>query len=252
MRRTALILLCLAMSLSGCRQKHSQEFFDAEGRHSVLVARSGDDAYLDPEMAKVVEVLRAVPETRAEFAQAQALVARITAETARVAAAREALQAAEQAAAGAPPAVAFPSSPIEPSRAEEAPVAAAGVPDAGAPPPQHPWPGMSEAEFRTAFGACFDAARTITLPGSAETATAYRVADRSACTKVHGLASTSLIFVDKKMAGQITETTVTTLVDAGVRASAPPPAPVAPVTPPAPEAPTNPYDSTPPPPAQAP
>ncbi len=239
MRTWHVALLALALGLTGCRKKHAPEYFEAEGKYQVLVARTGDDAYLSPEMAAVLKKLQSVPEGRIESEQAQQLAARITAGTARVQAAQ---RAADAPIAAAPVVMNFPSAPSVPSGGPPADaVAPTGAADAG-PVDERPQAGMPQAEFVKKFGSCFEGEREVAVPGSAAPLKGFQVANREACTKKFGATNQSYVFEDGKWKGIVTETVVTTVRDAGL---VPTPPGQAPARPAPTEAPRDPNDGTP-------
>jgi hypothetical protein len=207
MRRVAILLLLLAAA-SGCRKKSAPQFYDLQSSYTILVDRSGDDAYAMPEMDVVLSGLEAIPADALEGPQASGLVAKIKAERERIAREAKAAQAA-LAAAGTPPAAVpstpslFPPPPANPQPAE-------GV-DAGA--PTRPWAGMKVADLQKWFGGCFQAGPNKTLPGQPE-GTTQQVKDDPKCRATFGstdpASTTFYVFVKDALVGQTTETRTVT------------------------------------------
>ncbi len=69
---------------AGCRKPSSVDYYDAQGRYSSLVARQGNDAYLDPEMDRVTALLQQVSPNSMEADKAQQLLQLITVEKQRL------------------------------------------------------------------------------------------------------------------------------------------------------------------------
>ncbi len=241
MRRLVFLVMLVAVLSAGCRKKHSMEFGLYKADFTSLVDRNGDDAYLTPEMDAVVEKLKTVNPETVEAAEAQALVARIASEKSRVQSDKEAKAKAVAEAAKAPPAPAFP--PSEPTKLDQVGVIpnldavdAGAAADAGVKPEARPEGGMTEAAFRAAFGACFEAARPVPLPtGPAQ---AYQVKDRPDCAK-YGAPTVSYYFVGGKLGGTLTEEKAKAPAapapgEESKKTEAPPPKPQV-VFPPAPE-----------------
>ncbi len=86
MRTITCLALGVSLALAGCRKpKPSLEYTEAKGLHSTLVAKHGDDAYADPEMDRVVELLAKVPAESLDNAAARELEGFIASERKRIA-----------------------------------------------------------------------------------------------------------------------------------------------------------------------
>ena len=213
------LLICVMLGvLSGCRKKTSPEFYKLEGEQSILIARTGDDAYVSDEMTAIVASLSAIPLDTVEKARADALVATLAAQKARVLAERVEQPKPPQVdpfAGRFPP----PALPVEPL--PEAPPA----PDAG--PPEEPWTGMDEATFKQLFGRCFSKGPPTTAARGVP-ATTQVLGPSTECQKKLGTPGsvTSYVFVDGGVFGKMLETV--TVMDAGSPSPPPPPLVVTP------------------------
>ncbi len=197
MRRFALIA-CL-FAATACHKKSSREFYDAQGRYSVITARLGDDAYGDDEMNQIEAVLRAVPTNAKEAAQAQALLTTIEGERARVN--REKAELAKPIAAAAPVAY-VPSAPMAPAIAPTG-IVTITAKDAGFAPQR----GMALDKFLTAYGACMDPADDMLLPGAQKPGRAFAVRKTEGCQAQFGGSArfTKLyVFENDKLMGEAT------------------------------------------------
>ncbi len=196
MRRFALIV-CL-FAATACHKKSSREFYDAQGRYSVITARLGDDAYDDDEMNQIEALLRSVPAKAKEATQAQALLTTIGGERARVA--REKAELAKPVAVLAPPAY-VPSTPMAP--AIPATVVMVAAKDAGFSPQK----GMPFDKFLTAFGACMDATDDVLIPGAPRAGRALAVRKTANCQAQFGGSerfTKMFVFIDEKLFGEAT------------------------------------------------
>src|SRR5262245_42527610 len=91
--KIALVLAAALLSLApGCRKKRapSEEFAQAHAQFTRLYAAKLDDAFGDPQMLAIEQLLQQVPDDSADFSSAQELLGRIRQ-------GRLALEAAEQA-----------------------------------------------------------------------------------------------------------------------------------------------------------
>lgn len=198
MRRFALIV-CL-FAATACHKKSSREFYDAQGRYSVITARLGDDAYDDDEMNRIEALLRGVPANAKEAAQAQALLATIGGERVRVA--HEKAELAKPVVFAAPAYV--PSSTMAAAIPPAAGVMAAAK-DAGFSPPK----GMPFDKFLTAFGACMDATDDVLIPGAPKPGRALAVRKTENCQAQFGGTerfTKMYVFIDEKLFGEATRT----------------------------------------------
>src|SRR5712692_10270315 len=94
----ALLLLAMPFALSsGCRRGKapSEQFTQAHGLFTRLYAAKLDDAFDDPQMAQVEELLQQVPENSLDFTGARELLARIREGRAALKAAAQARHAAQ-------------------------------------------------------------------------------------------------------------------------------------------------------------
>lgn len=188
-RHLPTILLAAALALAGCRKPQpSPEFAQANELHSRLYAAQLDDAYLDPEMSQVEELLGEVPSSSSDFAAARELAAHIESERARVEAERQARQEAI-AEALRPTPFAFSDSPA-PSPPQAAP--AAEEPDAGA---AQPLPGMTRAEFVGRFSGCFRTRDPIEVEGRGRLET-WELKDIANCRDRHPGFSAQYVLVE--------------------------------------------------------
>ena len=196
MRCLTLAVLLLA---GGCnRAKPSLEYAEASGQHSILVARLGDDAYADDEMARVEELLRKVPSHSTDAAAAAQLLELIASERRRIAAEAAAHQR-ELDAVGRVLDVA--DSPRPPEAAGPAPEAA---PDAGG----GSWEltaGMTADELKKVSGDCFSSAGPIKLrkpDGSDLDGELYERRESEVCRGRYAqYGGRVLVFRDGKLAG---------------------------------------------------
>lgn len=229
MRVHLVLWLVPTLLLSACK-KSSPEFYKLESQQSLLVAREGDDAWVNPEMDAIVQSLQAIPENAIEQPRAAALIAKVAAEQARV--------RAERAKPPPPPPVdpfadRYPAPSPERVAPPQAPTESAEDPsaqDAGSTPTQ-PWPGVDEKTFVAVFGNCFSAGPKATLPDG-KPASSYVLATSPDCQKQHGGAKgavTSYLFTEKGLWGRATQTTE--VRDAGTIVIPGPPAPPAPPEP---------------------
>ena len=228
MRFLLLLWVMQGLLLSGCRKKTSPEFYKLESAQSVLVARDGDDAWVSPEMATILEGVQAIPEDTLEKPRATALAAKISAEQARV--------TAERVKPPRPPPV-DPFAGRVPSIVAGArePVAAPPEPesageDAGA-QPSVPWPGMDEKVFVARFGECFAQGPNATLPDG-QPANAYVLKENADCQKRYGApnVAVSYLFTARGLWGKAVEST--RLIDGGTIQLPVPPQPKPPEPPP--------------------
>jgi len=204
MRRVAILLMLLAAA-SGCRKKTAPQFYELESTYSILVAREGDDAFAEPEMDRVLAGLEQIPADTVEGPKAASLVATIKAERDRAAREAKAREAALAAATAVPTSV--PTAPSLFPKEKPADTPPAEAPDAGA--PARPWGGMTTAELKQHFGACFVPGPNKTLPGQPE-GTSMQVKDDPKCRASLGSvdpnSTTFYVFVKDALVGQVTET----------------------------------------------
>jgi len=150
------LVLTSALLAVGCRKKQlpSDSYTQAHELFTKLYATSLDDAYADPQMARVEALLQQVAEDSSDYPAASALSRRIRE-------GRKHLQEAD-AARRAAAAQAIASGPYErmgPIKRAPDPVAEA---DAGS---NQPSPHMALAEFTNRFSGCFQRSDPINLVG---------------------------------------------------------------------------------------
>jgi len=151
------LVLTSALLAVGCRKKQlpSDSYTQAHELFTKLYAMSLDDAFADPQMARVEALLQQVAEDSSDYPAASALSRRIRE-------GRKHLQEAD-AARRAAAAQAIASGPYErmgPIKRAPDPVAEAA--DAGS---NQPSPHMALAEFTTRFSGCFQRSDPINLVG---------------------------------------------------------------------------------------
>jgi len=151
------LVLTSALLAVGCRKKQlpSDSYTQAHELFTKLYATSLDDAFADPQMARVEALLQQVPEDSSDYPAASALSRRIRE-------GRKHLQEAD-AARRAAAAQAIASGPYErmgPIKRAPDPVAEAA--DAGS---NQPSPHMALAEFTNRFSGCFQRSDPINLVG---------------------------------------------------------------------------------------
>jgi hypothetical protein len=200
-KRTLLIAFVAASAVGavGCKKPQpSVDYAEAESLFSTLYASKLDDAYLDPQMAKIEELLGKVPANSRDQAAAAELLRKITTERARVTAENAARKATIDEALK-PMAVAFDSTPLAPVPKDEPPPDAGDetpAVDAGATQPET---GMSTAEFQRKFSGCFSQGTSVELVGHGLCET-YELKDISNCRDRHpGYAAMLVVVGDGKI-----------------------------------------------------
>lgn len=197
MRALRCLTLGVVLLTGGCnRAKPSLEYAEAAGQHSILVARLGDDAYVDDEMTRVEELLHKVPAQSTDAAAAAQLLALIASERKRI----EAEAAAHQRELDAALRVTdLPDSPRTPEPVAPPPDA----PDAGG-----SWEltaGMTVDEMKKASGDCFSSTGPIKLrktDGTDLDGQLYERRDSEPCrTRYEQYTGRMLVFRDGKLAG---------------------------------------------------
>jgi hypothetical protein len=153
----ALFLALAILAAEGCRkrQRPSEEYAQAHELFTKLYAAQLDDAYQDPQMTRVEELLRQVSDDSSDYADAQELATRIR--QARRKAQEE--DAARRTAASHATAVPYQRM-LDDRRTETAQAPAAE--DAGS---SQPSPHMALSEFTSRFSGCFRQADEINLVG---------------------------------------------------------------------------------------
>jgi hypothetical protein len=154
---SALALSLAVGGISGCRKKQlpSERYTEAHELFTKLYVAQLDDAFSDPQMSRVEELLKEVPENSSDYPDASALARRIRE-------GRKKLQEAESARRAAA-AKALASGPYQRMFDGKAPAPeSASAEDAGA---SQPSPHMPLAEFTQRFSGCFRASDKINLVG---------------------------------------------------------------------------------------
>lgn len=201
MRTITCLALGVSLALAGCKKpKPSLEYTEAKGLHSTLVAKHGDDAYADPEMDRVLELLSKVPAESLDNTAARELEGFIASERKRIAdeaAAHERLMNAVD----RPPEVPGTSPPVRPPDEGQPEVDTA---DAGGPAPGEPQPGMTVDEVRRLTQDCFASAGTVKLKRGDQQADGemYERVDSGNCRfRYPTYAGRILVFQDGRMMG---------------------------------------------------
>lgn len=223
--RTVLLVGVMLLAFGACRKpKPSLEYMEASGRYTTLLAEQGDDAFEDPEMARLEALLRSVPADSLDAQAAAQLLATIAAERKRLAD----VAAAKQKALDAPPAaVTFDAPQAPPERAPE------GAPDAGAPTELKT--GMTIEDVRKVSDNCFASSGPLKVrnPDRSEgTAEMYERVDSTRCRERYGkYEGRFLLFRDGKLFGDYEKSALAPMnvVPAQPPAPAPAPPPPAPV-----------------------
>ena len=179
--------LLLTLAATACREpaRASPEYARAHGRFAQLYAQKLDDAYVDPEMARIEALLAQVPAGSRDAPAARELQARISEGRARSLGER---RAREKALAEAHAPLAAPTAPVTPPPNRSPEPGDAGVggrPDAGQEADgglagQGPGPGTPEDEVAHRFRGCFQRAQDITIVGRG-LRTSYSMVDRLSC-----------------------------------------------------------------------
>jgi hypothetical protein len=189
--RCAAIFL-LAFALAGCRRTTGpdENYQQAAAIYQQLYATQLDDAYGDPKMDEVVELLRKVNPRSIDAQAAQSMLGAI--QRGREQLAREHAEREKMAAAAAQSAA--PQVNIDPSKylvAEEQ--------DAG--PPQDPFgSGASVAELNKQSGGCLVENEPFSEQGTGVGGTVYRVAPSDTCrSKLPGMVGQVVLVVNGKI-----------------------------------------------------
>lgn len=211
MTRTTLAVAVL-LSLAACKKPQpSAEFAEASSAYSSVTARMGDDAYADPEMARIEELLKQVAADSLDHQAAVDLQAQIAAERKRIAeedAQRKAdMDMLQNDDAPAPDPTPEPAPP---------PPADAQNPENASTQPQV---GMDEATFMKSFVGCFVEGEVITLSNVGKRARSFALRSDPECAKKHpAFAAQLVLLADGKVIARVDKSRVTTVevaVDAG-------------------------------------
>lgn len=206
----AVLIVGLALLVSGCGKKSSKEYFEAQRRYDSLVTQEGEDAYLTVEMKQISDALAAVPPRALEYERAQALVAKIATERTRL--------EQERAAVRVPTNDDPPRMPnLPPSLLTKQEVQGAVLDEADAGLNELPVAGMLEALFKERYRSCITGPEQLPIDGQG-LVPAYKVDESSACMKKLGVSGpTRFFFIKGGLAGQVnsTVTRTTTILDGG-------------------------------------
>jgi hypothetical protein len=234
---TWLLLGAIGLGVAGCKKpRPSPEYTEASGAYSTLTAKLGDDAYSDPEMARIEALLARVPNDSVDAPAAKELLARIGQERAHAAAEAAAHQKLLDDATKAP---VLPDSPStgEPEK----------VVDAG---PAHIGLGLTTEEVGRLGGDCFHYTQTVrvrNMNGSEAEGVIWERADLARCQEAFpDLGGRMLVFESNKLVQVVDKSQIRhEVLDAG------PPAAVEAPEPPKKEPPAPPPAQPPPPPPPA-
>ena len=189
-----LLALLLLLGAGGCRKAPaaSEDYAQAHARFSAVYARRLDDAFVDPEMDRVLAQLKEVPGDSLDAASAVALRKRI--EDGRAAAGRRAAQQEKDRAALRAPAASDPRGfdipraqaplKIEPVLPEDAGVAAAG-----------PSVGTLERDLANYRG-CFTSGPPVTVAGKGALPR-YELVDRLGCRQEYPAFADRLLLIEQ-------------------------------------------------------
>ncbi len=220
----ALVVVASLASLAACHRppSESEEFHSAFQLYNQLYTASLDDAYADPRMLRVQELLHKVDPASGQAQEAKDLLEKVEKGIAE-ASARAARVAADQKAAEAPGKMDHPAF-AEPAR----PAAPAGPPASG------PALGMTRDEFVGKFGDCFERKGDYEQGPKRGEAFALLPACKE---KYPAMVESLVVLLDNRVASLVPlkEVTVRTVDAGGPPVAAPPPAPV-PAPPPPPPA----------------
>ena len=159
-------VVALMVSSTGCRKpRASMDYFEASQSYSVLVARLGDEAYVDPDMSRIETLLARVPGDSLDAAAARELLATIGKERARI--------AREKTAANVEP----DGPDSRPSRVDSSP----GEQKISDESLSSPAVGMSEAHFIAKYGECFKKSMNLAMGSQAVVADVFKLVDQASC-----------------------------------------------------------------------
>lgn len=189
--RTSNLLFVLALAAlgPGCKKPQpSPEFGEAQALHAKLFAQKLDQAYLDPQMDRVLELLKAVPPDSSDAQAARELEQKVVTERERVRAAEERRRKA-MAEALKPTPSPFPAAPMAAT-----PPPAQARPDAG---PSQPAAGMKLAEFLEHFSGCFNPGKTIEVKGKPHAS--FELRDLPSCRDGYPAFRDQVVLADEVM-----------------------------------------------------
>ncbi|HEY3449850.1 MAG TPA: hypothetical protein VGK67_26085 [Myxococcales bacterium] len=153
-----LMALGLCLGLVGCKKPAappSKEYFKARTMWIDLLREKRSKAYVAPEAEEVIELLRLVDAKSLDATSAQTLLEEIQGGRAKARAEeaelQEKIETAKRAGQADPSQLVFHTLPSDGGGVASA--AAGGRPDAG---PKEPTVGMSQSEFASLFGRCFE------------------------------------------------------------------------------------------------
>jgi len=198
MRRIACLVLAAALlAPAACRKpKPSPAFLEARGAYTTLIAELGDDAYAEPQMQQIEDVLKTVPSDSADAQAAQDLLAKIASERKRIDDERAAREKALASALA-------PTPPDNSPRPTESPEPAAAAVDAGT--PSEFATGMSLEDVRRVSQGCFSFSGPLQLrnaDGTESPAEVYERMDSTVCNSRYARYSDRfLVFKENKLVG---------------------------------------------------
>ena len=188
-RFVSLLLIWAALDL-GCEKKRapSEQYTQAHQLFSKLYAAKLEDAFEDPQIGAIEQLLNEVAPESADFPSAQELRARISEGRAQIQTRREKQRAALNAA--------LAIEPYQRLGADRAPAetAATPQPDAGA---AQPVPGMGLAEFTQRFNGCFQSSEPIQVTGQG-LMDSWELKDIANCRERHPGFDGMLVLTDAK------------------------------------------------------
>lgn len=221
MRRLPLLALPFLVLLGCSKPRPSVDYAEAQASYDSVTARMGDDAYADPEMARIEGLLAKVPGDSPDAPAANALKGKIASEKARIAEdekRRQADLAVLRAPVAAPPPAPTEQPKPPPPPPPEDPVAESTQPQVGLPFDQ----------FQKKFGACFSEGEMITISNLGVRARAFSLGGNDDCKKKHGdFAAKWVLISEGKILGMVGKDSVKQMPTTPDGGPVPAPAPVA-------------------------
>ncbi len=190
-----LLLLVILFTLSsGCRRGKapSEQFTQAHALFSRLYAAKLDDAFADPQMGRVEELLQQVPENSLDFPSARELLVRIREGRAGLETAAQARRAAQ--------AQALASGSYQ--RMDDRAVAVGGTAPAEDAGVAHPTAGMATAEFTGRFSNCFQMSDAINVIGHGKM-DSWELKDIANCRDRHPGFDGTLVLTDARQVSMV-------------------------------------------------
>ncbi len=190
-----LMMISVGLVATGCRKK-SHAYLDASGRYDTLVARAGNEACLEPEMANVEAILKTVPDGDEDAPKAAELLKTIS--TCRAAASQNKLDIAATLSKLKEVAPSTPSAgSAQPAPARAAAAADGGV-DAGDDVGPGPKIGTKTVELEQKYSICFQRGASVQIGGATPfTAETWELKESYLCQKQYpGHVGRSLIMMN--------------------------------------------------------